>query len=80
MGISHFHLFFYHQNEKYYCDICKKYIMVMWEHEHSLMHARRVKTEELDKEYEAARAEKKSNEETKTNTEGKHRRRTAARK
>ena len=54
--------------------------MVMWEHEHSLMHTRRVKTEELDKEYEAARAEKKSNEETKTNTEGKHRRRTAARK
>jgi hypothetical protein len=39
-----------------------------------------VKTEELDKEYEAARAEKKSKEETKTNTDGKHRRRTAARK
>jgi hypothetical protein len=54
--------------------------MVMWEHEHSLMHVRRVKTEELDKEYEAARAEKMSNEETKTNTDGKHRRRTAARK
>ena len=73
-------LFFYLQNEKYYCDLCKKYIMVMWEHEHSLMHVRRVKTEELDKEYEAARAEKMSNEETKTNTDGKHRRRTAARK
>jgi hypothetical protein len=30
-------LFFYLQNEKYYCDMCKKYIMVMWEHEHSLI-------------------------------------------
>ena len=42
-------LFVFLQHEKFYCDLCEKYIMVMWEREHGLMHLRKDKIDEFDR-------------------------------
>ncbi|CAC5384922.1 GTF3C2 [Mytilus coruscus] len=46
------------EHEKYFCDLCEKFIMIMWQHEHELMHVRKDKMEEIDKENASVLAEK----------------------
>ncbi|XP_076083039.1 uncharacterized protein LOC143054060 [Mytilus galloprovincialis] len=46
------------EHEKYFCDLCEKFIMIMWQHEHELMHVRKDKMEEIDKENASILAEK----------------------